>query len=122
MSFGYAAIIASAFFTADEQYGHSKSENSTSVIFASAGPSTGEPSTAITTGSSRSFGRRDFGEESINLLISIRLLPSLTPFTALIANALLYEQFGSASRHSAVFKPHWQEQSCSRISFSTARF
>src|SRR3954449_12540559 len=101
---------------ATAQYGHWKSENSTMVILAFAGPIEGAPATGIRTASSRIFAscRCAHFEESSAPRVSALVLPAFTDSTAVIARLVLYAQPGSMTRHSASFMLQPQEQGRSR--------
>src|SRR3954449_10608069 len=90
-SLGYIFRIASALPTAIEQYGHWKSENSTSVTLALAGPLEGAPFVEIAMGSSSNGGGGGGAifEVSRILCTSAGLLPAATLFRASSASARL---------------------------------
>src|SRR6266446_2626882 len=98
--------MASTFAAALEQNGHSKSENSTSVIRALAGPLNGAPLMDRTMGFSRTLGapvrRATRSECSIAYCGS---LPSRIALIMICASPRLSLQLGSLMRHSATLMP-----------------
>src|SRR4029077_15948805 len=113
----------SSFATALEQNGHSKSENSTSVIRALAGPFDGAPLMGRGIAASSSVGAE---------LLRLTKSESATAFagsffsrialTMISANARLSPQLESFIRHSATFMSQEQTQACSRRALRAAPF
>src|SRR5947209_4352306 len=110
--------------TALEQKGHWKSENSTSVIFASAGPVEGELAVGMFTAFSNNLpsGVCAYLDAFASATAAASVLPFLNASTITDAMPLLNPQPGSFTRHSAIFMPQPHEQSCVRMAFRALIF
>src|SRR5947209_2837144 len=89
------------------------------------GPINGDPATGIFTGSSSTLlwsGACAYFDALAAATASASLLPPLIESTITDASPLLYEQFGSFTRHSASFMAQPHTQSFSRSSLSAVFF
>src|SRR5689334_5081518 len=115
--------MVSIFAAALVQYGHSKSENSTIVSRAFAGPLAGAPLIGSGTGFSRTLGapvrRATRSECSMAYCTS---WPSWTALTTIWANPRLSLHLGSLMRHSASVMLHEQRHGRFRSSVSAVFF
>src|SRR6185312_9257877 len=114
-------MIAFVSETALLQKGHWKSENSTMVTRALAGPRTGSPVVEIFTASSSTGG----GSVAIffrSARIAASVLPAEISFATVFPSLRLMAQLGSFTRHSAIFISQPHEHCSERISLKANVF